>query len=119
MARIKLNGKVKASSILETVISMVVIVTVFTIALMIFGNVQRLSLSAKKVKVDGILNEALLTAEKAPSITKQSFTVDNFRIEEEISAYNNTTNLYLISLVAYDPNQEKIAQLKEVVSHDQ
>ena len=113
------GSKLKASSILEVVIAMVVIVTVFTIAMMIYGNVQRLSLSSKKIKAQAVLHELLLSAEKSSEVSKRSFVIDHIRVEEDISTYNNSTTLHIISLTAYDQNQEQIAELKEVVNADQ
>ncbi|MBW4890132.1 hypothetical protein KXQ82_10415 [Mucilaginibacter sp. HMF5004] len=114
--KLKFKAKLKASSILEVVIAMVVIVTVFTIAMMIFTNVQRSSLSVKKIKAQRVLQDALLVAEKMSDISKQSFVIDDVRVDEEISEYNNVTNLHLVTLIAYDQNQEKIAEVKEVVN---
>jgi putative aminopeptidase FrvX len=111
-----MKSTVKASSILEVVIAMVVIVTVFTVAMMIYGNVQRLSLSGQKIKVRGILQETLINAERNPENTKRSLTIDNISVDEEISNYNQAEDLKLIDLVAYDLNREKIAELREVVN---
>jgi len=106
--------KVKASSILEVVISMVVIVVVFTIAMAIFANVGRLALTGRKLKAQGLLNEVLLTVKQNPVIGTATSTSDGLKIEQEITRYNNTDNLYQVNLMAYDENGDKVAELKEV-----
>jgi len=100
---------------LEVVISMVVIVVVFTIAMAIFGNVQRLSLTGKKIKAQAVLKEAFLKPEQHIAVGKQTTTIDEFRVEQEITPYGQSNNLYQISLTAYDNNGEKVAESKNVM----
>ena len=115
MAGSKLKAEVKASTIMEVIVSMVIIVIVFGIAMMIFTNVLRLSLSAKKIRAQALLQETLLNAEHNPENTNQSFTVDDFRIEQVAGPYQQNSSLTLIQLTAYDQNQQKIAELQKVI----
>ena len=115
MAGSKLNTRIKASTILEVIISMIVIVIVFGIAMMIYTNVLRLSLSTKKLKAQALLQETMLKAEQTTANTTQSLTIDDFRIEQEAGSYNKESNLTLIHLTAYDQNQQKIAELQKVI----
>jgi Tfp pilus assembly protein PilE len=115
MAGSKLNGRVNASTIIEVIISMIIIVIVFGIAMMIYSNVMRLSLSAKKIRAQALLQEAMLNAEHNPANISQSITTDDFRIEQGAASYNNESNLTVIHLTAYDQNQQKIAELQKVI----
>lgn len=94
---------------------MMIIMAVFAIAMGIIANVQRLSLSAKKIHAQSVLKEELLQIERSLRISKESLTVGDFRIEKEVSIYNNNSALFEISLTAYDLNEQKIGELKEVV----
>lgn len=115
-----MKTEVKASTILEVVIAMVLIVIVFSIAMMIFANVTSSSLSVKKMRAQAILQEALLNAEKSTDPTSQSLNVEDFRIEQEVKPYNQMSQLYDIHLTAYDGNQQKITELEKVIliSHE-
>ncbi len=115
MAGSKLNNRVRASTIMEVVISMIIIVTVFGIAMMIFSNVLRLSLSAKKIRAQALLRETMLNAEHTANNTTQTFNIDDFRVEQEAKPYNGESNLTEIHLTAYDINQQKIAELQKVI----
>jgi Tfp pilus assembly protein PilE len=117
MAGSKLNitKKVRASTILEVVIAMVVIILVFGIAMMIYTNVMRMSLSVKKLKAQAILQETLLIAEQNTKNSNQTLTVGDFRVEEEVKTYQNDNHLSEIHLTAYDANQQKIAELQKVI----
>jgi hypothetical protein len=111
-----LTNKVDASTILEVVIAMVIIILVFGIAMMIYANVLRLSLSAKKIKATAILQEVCLKAEQVKDFSHQSITVDDLRVEQEIKPFNNDTLLNEIHLTAYDANQQKITELQKVIN---
>ncbi len=108
-------GKVNASTILEVVIAMVIIIMVFGIAMMIYTNVLRLSLSAKKIKAQAILQEIVLKSEQTKDFSTQSITIDDFRVEQEIKPYLNDTLLNEIHVTAYDGNQQKITELQKVI----
>lgn len=118
--KISIKTEVKASTILEVVIAMVLIVVVFSIAMMIFANVTSSSLSVKKMRAQAILHEALLNAEKKSDTTSLSLNVEDFRVEEEIKPYYQTSGLYDIHLTAYDANQQKVTELEKVIliSHE-
>jgi type II secretory pathway pseudopilin PulG len=117
MAGVKLihNGRVKASTILEVIISMVIILLVFTIAMMISANVMRSSLSAKKISAQATLHELLIKAEQSKNLTSQTLTVDDLRIEQKIDPDINYPDLWNIHLIAYDINQEKITELQKLI----
>jgi hypothetical protein len=117
MDRSQLGSRVKASSIMEVVISMVIILVVFGIAMMIYTNVSRFSLSAKKISAQALLQEILLNAEHNPGNTTRSLTTADFRVEQEVSPYPIGSNLSVIHLSAYDQNQQKVAELKKVIQN--
>jgi len=113
--KITYNTKVKASTILEVLISMVIIVVVFGISMMIYANVTQSSLSVKKIKAEAILKEYLQVAEKSTGNTTQTFTVDSLSIEQTVKSYNTEKDLVEIDLAAYDANQQKVAELHKVI----
>lgn len=122
MAGIKLTDKhrAKGSTILEVIISMIIIIVVFGIAMMIFTNVNRLSLSTKKLKAQAILQHTLLQAEQAKDHTDQTITIDDMTIRQEITPFENEPGLSVITLTAFDPNHEQVARLKKVIaSHEE
>ena len=108
-------AKVNASTILEVVIAMVIIILVFGIAMMIYTNVLRLSLSAKKIKAQAILQEIVLKSEQTKDLSTQSITIDDFRVDQEIKPYLDDTLLNEIHVTAYDGNQQKITELQKVI----
>ncbi|MDB5133280.1 MAG: hypothetical protein JWR02_3029 [Mucilaginibacter sp.] len=115
MTRSKLNGSVQASTILEVVVSMVIIVTVFGIAMMIYTNVLRTSLSGKKLRAQALLQETMLNAERTSAPITQTINRDDFKIEQEVKPYPENAALTDIHLTAYDQNRQKITELQKII----
>jgi Tfp pilus assembly protein PilE len=118
MVTVKLIKRVPASSILEVIVSMVIIVVVFGIAMMIYTNVLRLSLFGKKLKAQAMLQEAMLKAEQDPQSIAETVTADGFRIEQQAKPYEGNPGLSVIILAAFDQNEQKIAELQKVLRNN-
>ena len=115
MAGIKLAAKARASTLLEVIISMIVIVVVFDIAMMIFTNVIRFTTSAKQIRAKAALQDLLVKEEQSKAIVSQSLTLGDLTVEEAVTAYNNQQNLQLIRLTAFDQNRQEVAALQKVL----
>lgn len=116
MAGSKLKGRVRSSGILEVIVSMVVIVIVFGVAMMIYTNVSRLSLSAKKLRAQAILESEMSKAEQRKENTQATVIIDDFSVTEDVETYREQPGLAQIKLTAFDQNQQKIATLQKVIS---
>ena len=107
--------KLKASTMVEVLIAMVLIFAVFGIAMMIYTNVLNSSQSVKKLRAQAILNNVLLKAEQASTNVTQTFSVGDFRIEQKVTLYGDNDQLSDICLTAYDDNQQKITEIEKVI----
>lgn len=116
-SKLTIQPRVRASTIIEVLISMVIIMVIFGMAMMIYANVIRSSLSVKKVNAEAILNEILTNDEKTNDNSTQVLNIDDFRIEQVVKPYNSDNNLMEIDLVAYDANGQKITELHKVIIH--
>lgn len=115
MAPLK-NGfkqKVTASSILEVVVSMVIIVMVLGISLMIYSNVARQSLSAKQLNAQFLLQQAVLKAEKG--MLKETELIEQWQITKDTKRYEAGTRLVEIYIKVYDDNHNMIAETRKVI----
>lgn len=113
-----LTRKVAASTILEVVISMVIIVFVIGIALMILSNVMRLSLSEKELKAKALVQQELLHSNLIGNKTDTTYQANNFKIEKTVTASGLGKNLYVIDVKAFDVNSIQIAELKNLIIHE-
>ncbi|NHA02492.1 hypothetical protein G7092_01725 [Mucilaginibacter sp. HC2] len=116
--KIKIHGKLTASTILEVVVSMVIIILVFGTAMMIFTNVTKLSLSVKKLRAQAILQEVLLQGTSINEDKSGSSQVDGFRIEQQLKPVENEPKLTELTLTIFDDNQEQVAQVQQIIVKD-
>jgi len=114
--KIKFRGRLSASSLMEAVIAMVIMVLVFGIAMMIYTNVTRLSLSVRKIRAQAILQEFLYQTAKKSSKDNQHIQVDEFEIEQKVSPFGSGTGLIQIELTAFGENHQQLAQLQQIIS---
>ena len=115
MAGSKLKKQIRASTILEVIVAMVVIVVVFGIAMMIYTNVLRTSLSAKKIRAQMILNQLMVQAANHPVIGYNTQVIDGFSIQQEAKPAAMDAGLIDVHLTAFDQNQSKVAELEKLI----
>jgi type II secretory pathway pseudopilin PulG len=117
MARVKLSfgNKVGGSSILEVVVAMVVIVMVLGIALMIFGNVTRSSLSVKQLRAQAILNRQMALMADSGEQGMADTVASGWKLLKEAQPYSGGGRLQQVHLSLLDENQDTIAQLRQVI----
>lgn len=113
--KINFRIRVKASSLIEVVVAMVIILLVFAIAMGIYANILRLSLSLQKYRAQTTLNQVLKRLEKSPKVSEENFSRDGFNIKQDISRYQNHPELKEIHLTAVDENELKLAEIRKVV----
>ncbi|MES2275323.1 MAG: hypothetical protein V4592_04825 [Bacteroidota bacterium] len=109
------NKRVRASSVLEVIISMVIILLIFGIAMTIFTNVTRTSLSARKLRAEAVIRKTMLQTEQADAPGDQLLKIDDLQIEITVKATVLNSKLNEISIIAYDENKQIIAQLQKLI----
>src|SRR5687768_6863422 len=79
--------RVRASSLLEVVVSMVIVVVVFGLAMMIIANITRGSLSAKKIQAQAVVKKALANEENQSELISKTMIIDSVTVEQEVKPY--------------------------------
>lgn len=116
-----ITGRVRASTVLEVVVSMVIIILVFGIAMMIYGNVTRMSLSGQKIRAQAVLTQVMRELPGAEPIEANNSVIAGFMVERSVKAYAENNKLLEVELKAYDDNHQLLATLNQLilVDHDQ
>jgi type II secretory pathway pseudopilin PulG len=115
MAGKKISYTVRAATLLETVIAMIVIIVVFGIAMTIFNNVTGSSLSARKVQASGLLQDMLAKAEAAGEYRDTTFSVGDLDLYQTCKAFPEQGGLTEITLSATDSSRANILTIRKVV----
>lgn len=103
---------------MEAVIAMVIMVLVFGIAMMIFTNVTRLSLSVRKVRAQAVLQDLLLQAAKDPGNSDRTIPVEDLRIEQKVTPFGQGPGLSQIELTAYDESGKPLAEVQQIIRNE-
>jgi hypothetical protein len=104
--KVNIKQKMKASSILEVVVAMVVIIVVFGIAMTIYANVLRMTLSVKQLRAQAVLQD--LFAEN-PTFTEGIVHTDDLTITKKVIPYQDQPGLVIVRLEAFDVNNKSVA----------
>lgn len=113
--KLKIAAKAKASSILEVVVAMVIIVIVFGIAMMIYTNVLQLAFSGKKMKAEAVLQEALLAAQQDVAIESKTFRADDLSVNQYVAPAGGSAKLFQLTLTAIDINGDTVAKARQLI----
>ncbi len=105
----------KAGTIIESVIAMVIISVVFSISMMVVEmliNNYRLALDYR-VRLS-LMEVAANTKAQAHFIDRSIDSID-FRIDQKLIPYSTYQDVYILSLEAYDLNDRLILKQRELV----
>lgn len=112
---VKLNAKISASTLIEAIVAMLIIVIVYGIGIMIFMNV-------KKSANNGLKLEAILQVENILSQTKkeakyvdENFDFDNLKIEKKILKYDNASSLNILEIKALSNDNKVLTEHREII----
>ena len=100
---------------MEVIVAMVVIVVVFGIAMMIYTNVLRTSLSAKKIRAQMILNQLMVKAANHPVVGNTHQVIDGFSIQQDAKLSIIDASLIDVHLIVFDQNESKVAEIEKLI----
>jgi hypothetical protein len=110
-----LKKKLKAATLLESVIAMVIIVISLSIGIMTFSNILHNDRSATIVKATFLLNDLGTKEKNNRTFIDGEERKENVLLKKTFNKYENTESLLEMKLQAYD--QDKlILETKEVIS---
>lgn len=113
---VKLNYHLKASTLIESLISMVLIVVCFSVAVMIYINVVDNDRQRTRLNAILILNEEALQIKKEKNFLDDEKTINNWILKKTVERYAETSNIYTLSLVIKDKEGKIIATRNELIS---
>lgn len=107
--------KVKATTILETVIAMTIILIVFLIAGTIFVNISKSGLTEKKVRATEELNNYFDELKISEIPYSNIETVDGFIIHTEANEYSAKAGVVIVYCFVSDTDEGVIAEQKRLM----
>lgn len=110
-----LGKKLIASTLIETVTAMVIVTLVFGLGSGTYVNVMSADNHIQKLKARQILNGISAESKKKKMYLDEKTSIEGFSIIKIVTPYNNSQELSLLTLKAFDIKQKLIAQRKELV----
>lgn len=107
--------KLKAYTLIETIISMVIIMLVFSVAMMIFINVVKTDRIIERTDVFFKMNEILHESKMNQEYIDFTYEFENFDILRSNRRYRNSENLKQLTVKAFDKNGKQIAEKSELI----
>ena len=108
-------GKVKATTMVETLTAMVLITIAFGIAIMVYVNTIAHTPTVIQQKAALILEEvATLTKQEERYIT-EDFEYKHFIISRMVKPYAQKTNVYELQLIAKNRDETVLANYQELL----
>lgn len=110
----RLNRKVSASTLLEVIISLVIIMAVFTAAIAIYAKISTSELSLSRRQAQQQMQEMIQEVKEKKDWENETLQVKDIIYEKEITAYADYSDLYQVKIKAFQ-NEKLISSMKEVI----
>jgi competence protein ComGF len=111
---VKLSNKIKAFSIIESMVSMVIVVLMFSLSALVISNGTKTGISKEKqsayILVKSLRDETLKNARFIDEVVE----VNGLLIEKTILDYNRNEELKILLVVA-SKGEEKLFESKELI----
>ncbi len=111
----QLNTKIKAFSIIESMVALVIVVLMFSLSAMVFANVA--STGSTREKQDAYMLVKLMRNEtfKNQRFIDEVVVLKNITIEKTLLDYQRTDNLKILQIKAIK-NEKQLFETKEIIS---
>lgn len=108
--------KLKASTLVEVIVAMVIILTSATAGFTILAKQSKGINNTLRIEAEMNLAFVVNNAKKNDLLLDNSFPFDNMRVELHIENYRNNKNLRVLICEAYTLHNEFICGSKEIIS---
>lgn len=111
--------QLKASSLLETIVAMVILLTVFSISIMVIQNVLRSASMGDKTNSYFVLEEELQETIKNKTYFNEQIEKDQFKVSKEVFDSVLSDSLLVIELKAVNKKGAVLTSIRETVLKDE
>jgi type II secretory pathway pseudopilin PulG len=109
MAKI-ITRRLPAATLVETIVAMVIILVVFGIVTTVFVQATLTTASLKKLKAVQLANIYMEQTSEEKTFFDEETTKEDYKIVRQVTAYQGHTNLWKVSIVIYDNNDQLLEQ---------
>lgn len=107
-------GKLKAVTIIETVVAMLIIVIVFFTTTIFFLDIEKSGVHLKKLKATEIVNNYFTNIHFTEIPEQRKEPLNGFIVEVDIKNYASTDSLAQVQCRVYDSSNKLLAEQKRL-----
>jgi len=112
---VQLNGKLKASTLIESLVAMVIIITCLGVSSMIYSNVLNSDNQRTQLKAMLILSEEAIATKTEKSLLDSEKQIGDWTIKKTVESYPQSENVFKLSLTAINKSGKIIAIRNELI----
>lgn len=112
---VKLNSKLKASTLMESLIAMVIMVVCLGVGTMIYTNVLDSDKQRNQLKALLIINEETNKVKAEKTYLDDEKQAGDWTIKRTVEKYEQTDNLYQLTFSVFDRDKKMIAVQHELI----
>jgi len=112
---VKLNNKIKASTLIETLIAMVILIIVSGIATMTFINIAHSGSNTLRIEAMIQTQNALAETIKNNTFFDEDYSEGSIMIKKRITNYSSGKNLKILEMNAYSLEGRFMYERKEII----
>lgn len=114
----QLQRKLSASTLPEVLISMIVIMTVFTVAITIYVRITSSGVSLTNKQIDGEMNRIISQSIQESDWKEENIIQDSIEYRKAVFPYIDYQNLFVMQVTAFR-NEEALGKMRRVVRIDE
>lgn len=109
-----LNHKYKASTLVETIIAMVILLFVFSAGITVFHKVMQSSVNLQKVKAQQMAHQIIEDCAKEKTFFDATVVGDDFTSIKKVESSTWGANLYKVSVMVLGPKKDTLSLQKKI-----
>jgi Tfp pilus assembly protein PilV len=111
-----LTKKITASTLLESLIAMVVVMVSFAIASAIYLQILSSGGEFQKLKAAALLQKIADETKQNRLYLDDNITVDQFVVEKKVVSYNGQKHLFHLKLKVFMQKEKQLAEYNELIT---
>lgn len=117
--KVSIDTKVSGSTLMEVLVAMILLLIVFSVAMMIFANIARSSVNSQQILARAVAELELQRTKREKLFTPDQIPVDSLIIIRDVQFPAEQPGMVAISIRAADKQNKTLAEIKEQLRIDE
>jgi type II secretory pathway pseudopilin PulG len=113
-----LNSRLRASTIIETIVAMVIILICSGVGFSLFTGIARDVNDQLRIEAEIMVNSLAAETKLKKDYSESSFETENLTLHRSVNTYLKKSSVKILLIEAYSLSGKKICEYKELVVND-